>query len=151
LDGTITQQRTRSSNGSNFWRFLEGFGVRLRPISEARGWKDRPANVIYGGRTAKRLYNRDEARMGLVIRCIQASNPRCFDDVVIWSVWRLLVAHFDIAKPQQAIVAFRLVDLQQVRERARRLANGQHQSMEKSAAVISTLLADAMIPKDDAA
>lgn len=141
----------RLKNGQNFWRFLEGFGVRVKPISEARGWKDRPANVIYGGRTAKRLYNRDEARMGLVIRCIQASDPRCFDEVVIWSVWRILCAHFDTARPQEAIGAFRAVDLHRVRERARRLANGQHQSMEKSAAVISTLLADAMIPKDHAA
>ena len=144
-----TQQR--SPNGSNFWRFLESFGVRLQPISEARGWKDRPANVIYGGRTAKRLFNRDEVRMGLVVRCIQSSNPTCFDDVIVWSVWRIIGAHFDTARPREAIAAFGAVDLRQIRERAKRLANGQHQSMEKSAAVISTLLADAMIPKEDAA
>lgn len=142
---------TRSPTGKNFWRFLESFGVKLRPISEARGWKDRPANVIYGGRTAKRLFNRDEVRMGVVIRCIQSANPTCFDDVIVWSVWRIVGAHFDTARPQEAINAFKAVDLQAVKERAKRLANGQHQSMEKSAAVISTLLADAMIPKDEAA
>lgn len=142
---------TRLPDGLNLHRYLEGFGIRVRPITEARGWKDRPANVVYGGRTIARLMKKDTDRLGLVIRCIQASNPSCFDDVVVWSVWRTVGAHFDPAKPRDAIEAFRAIDLHQIRKRARRLANGRQQSMEKSAAVISTLLADAMIPKEDAA
>lgn len=141
----------RSPNGINVHRFLEGFGVRVYPISEARGWRNRPANVVYGGRTIARLLRNDADRLSLVVKCIQVSNPRCFDDVVVWSVWRIIGAHFDKDRPQQALDAFRGVDLQKIRDRARRLACGQNQSMEKSAAVISTLLADAMIPRDNEA
>lgn len=141
----------RSPNGVNVHRFMEGFGVKVYPYSEARGWKDRPANVIYGGRTISRLLRKNEAKTALVVRCIQASDATCFDDVVIWSVWQFIGAHFSHSKPVDVISQFQAIDLASIKKRAYRLANGRSGRMGKTAEKISTLLADAMIPKDDAA
>ncbi|MFN7090705.1 MAG: hypothetical protein ACK4P4_09175 [Allorhizobium sp.] len=141
----------RSPNGINLHRFLEGYGVRVLPYTEARGWAERPVNVVYGGRTVARLMRKDMDRAGLVIRCIQASDARCFDDVVIWSVWSFLSAHMANSRPHDAVNTFRSIDLGAIKRRASALTTGDTGRMAKTAAAIATLLADAIIPKDEAA
>jgi hypothetical protein len=141
----------RSPNGINVHRFLEGYGVKVLPYRDARGWKDRPANVVYGGRTVARLMRKDMDRTGLVVRCIQSSNPTCFDDVVILSVWHFIHAHLASSQPSEAIRRFGRIDLAQIKKRAHRLSNGTSGRMGKTWEKIGTLLADAMIEKDEAA
>lgn len=143
--------RPRSPNGINVHRFLEGYGVRVLPYTEARGWKERPANVVYGGRIVARLMRKDIERTGLVVRCIQASNPTCFDDVVIWSLWQFIGAHLAHRKPADVINIFRAVDIAQIRKRARRLSRGSYGRMAKTWTIIASLLADTVIEKDNAA
>lgn len=144
-------KRPRLPNGLNLHRFLEGYGIQVQPYSEARSGKDRPANVIYGGRTIARLMRKDVDRTGLVIRCIQVSNPRCFDDVIIWSVWQFIVAHMALRRPTEVIDSFRGVDLSQIKKRAHRLAIGSYGRMGKTWPIISTLIADELITEDKAA
>lgn len=141
-------KRPRSPNGVNVHRFLEGFGIDVLPYTEARGWKDRPANVIYGGRTISRLMRKDMERTALVIRCIQVSNPRCFEDVVVWGVWQLITAHFAHRKPTDVINLFRDVDVGAVTKRARRLSVGSYGRGTKTWPAIYTLLADAIVAKE---
>lgn len=138
-------------NGINVHRFLEGFGVKIRPYCEARTGKDRPPNVVFGGRTLARLMRKDIEMAGLVVRCIQASDATCFDDVVIWSVWCFIGAHMAHKKPQHAVNAFSLIDLGSIKRRAQCLTTGDSGRMAKTASAIATLLADAIIPKDEAA
>ena len=83
----------RSPSGFNFHRWLEGFGVKVRHFSEGRSFHTRPANVVYGGRTLKRLWAMDQRRAETVIRCIQSSNPKRFDDFTMLAVWHYLGAH----------------------------------------------------------
>lgn len=147
----LEHKRARSPNGINVHRFLEGYGIEVLPYTEARGWKDRPANVIYGGRTVARLMRKDIDRAGLVIRCIQVSSPVCFDDVVIWSVWQFISAHFAHRRPDEAISRFRAIDLHSIKKRAQRLSRGSYGRMSKTWPLLSGLIADAIIEKDDAA
>ncbi|MGV2099036.1 hypothetical protein [Rhizobium sp. 21-4511-3d] len=147
----IAPRRPRSPNGINVHRFLEGYGVRVLPYTEARGWKERPSNVVYGGRTVARLMRKDIDRVGLVIRCIQESNPTCFDDVVIWSVWQFIGAHMAHRKPADVLNAFRAVDIAVIKKRAHRLTTGSYGRMSKTWPVIACLLADTIIEKEHAA
>jgi hypothetical protein len=87
----MTEKRARSPNGTNLHRFLDDFGIKVRPIRDARS--PRPANVVYGGRTVSRLLNKNPDQCRTVIACIQASNPRCLDEGMIWSVWCFIDAH----------------------------------------------------------
>lgn len=142
------KKRPRSPNGINVHSFLEGFGIDVLPYTEARGWKDRPANVIYGGRTISRLMRKDMDRTALVIRCIQVSNPQCFHDVAIWAVWRVIEAHFAHRKAPDVINVFRCIDIGSIQKRAHRLTNGSYGRMSKTWPVIACLLADAIIEKE---
>lgn len=139
------------TRGVNVHRFLEGYGVRVRPYREGRAAQDRPANVVYGGRTIARLLRHDAERVGLVVRCIQASNPRCFDDYSVLAVWQFVGAHFAHKPHREAICAFGEIDLARMRKRGQRLARGEYGRMGKTAEKISSLIADALIPEDDAA
>lgn len=141
----------RSPNGQNFHRWLEGFGVKVRHFREGRTFHTRPANVIYGGRTMKRLWGNDPQKAATVIRCIQSSNPRCFDEYTILATWHLIGAHFPQAAAPDAIQAFGRIDLAKISRRAHRLAKGEYGRMGKVAEKISSLLADAIIPEDEAA
>lgn len=147
----LEAKRPRSPNGINVHRFLEGYGIDVLPYTEARGWKERPANVIYGGRTVARLMRKDMDRAGLVIRCIQVSNPTCFDEVVIWAVWKVVEAHFAYRRPDEAITHFRAIDIAGIKKRAQRLSRGSYGRMSKTWPLLSALIADAIIEKEDAA
>lgn len=133
----------RSPNGINVHRFLESFGVKVLPYHMKRD--PRPANIVYGGREVARLMRKDMELTGLVIRCIQVSNPTCFDDLTIWSVWRFITAHSSQAKPTDTIAAFSGIDLALIRERAQRLAIGEGGRLAKSPVAISILLAQELI------
>ena len=139
----------RSENGINLHRFCEGYGLKIRPYHESR--TPRPANTVYGGRYLKRLMRKDTDRAGLVVRCIQSSNPTCFDDVTVWATWCFIGAHFAQGTPSAAIEAFRRVDLADIRQRAQRLIMGESGRMAKTATAISILLAQAIIDEDKAA
>lgn len=139
----------RSPNGINIRRFLEGYGVKVQLYRESK--TPRPANVVYGGRQIGRLIKKDPDRTGLVVRCIQTSNPTCFDDVTIWSVWCFLGAHFPQSSPMAAIKAFSRTDLADVKKRAQRLAIGDGGRLTKTAAAISILLAQDILTGDKAA
>lgn len=139
----------RAENGINLHRFCEGYGLRVRPYHESR--TPRPANTIYGGRYLKRLMRKDIDRAGLVLRCIQSSNPTCFEDVTIFATWCFVGAHFAQCQPAVAIEAFRRIDLAEIRQRAQRLAVGESGRMAKTATTISILLAQAIIHEDKAA
>lgn len=139
----------RSENGINIRRFLEGYGVKVLLYRESK--TPRPANVVYGGRQIGRLLRKDADRAALVIRCIQTSNPTCFDDVTVWSVWCFLAAHFPQSAPTAAIQAFSRTDLADVKKRALRLAIGDGGRLTKTAAAISILLAQDILTGDKAA
>jgi hypothetical protein len=141
--------RTRSPNGINLHRFLDEFGVKVRPYHE--GNRARPANVVFGGRTVSRLMRKDIERTRTVIACIQASNPKCFDDVVIWSIWNFITAHYAYARRQDVVSLFRGIDIAEIHKRAARLASGDCARMGKTSEKIATLLADRLIEKEDAA
>lgn len=136
----------RSPNGINVHRFLEGYGVKVLPYNMKRD--PRPANVVYGGRQVSRLLRKDIDRTGLVVRCIQASNPRCFDDIYLWSIWRFLAVHFAHRTPREATAAFECVDIAQLKERAQRLAVGQGGALAKITAATSLEFARAIIEKE---
>lgn len=139
----------RSPNGINYWRFLEGYGVRVLPYHMKRD--PRPANVVYGGRQVGRLMRKDVDRTGLVIRCIQASNPVCFDDIYLWSVWRVLAVHFSQREARDAISAFSVIDIAELKECAQRLAIGEGGALAKSTSAVSLEFARAILIKDKAA
>lgn len=84
---------------------------------------------------------RDMERIGAVIECIQASAPDCFDDVVIWSVWQVIGAHFPHNAPFAAVKPFSRIDLKDIKERARALTVGEHGRMSKTWPVMATLIA----------
>jgi hypothetical protein len=138
-----------STRGVNFHRFLEGYGVRVKPYHESR--TPRPANVVYGGRVVRRLLHKDADRCGLTIRCIQASNPTCFDDVIVYSVWNVIGVHFATSRAGAAISAFARVDLHTIKKRAQRLCLGDSGRLAKTATTISILLAQEIIDRDEAA
>lgn len=139
----------RSENGINFYRFLEGHGVQVLPYRESR--LPRPPNVVYGGRAFRRLIRQDADRAALVVRCIQASDPRCLDDVTVWSVWCFLTAHWPQGAARNAVEAFSNIDIGTIRRRAQRLVIGQEGRMGKMATAISILLANEIIHEDRAA
>ena len=139
----------RSPNGINVHRFLEGYGVKVLPYHLKRD--PRPANVVYGGRYVARLMRRDIDRTGLTVRCIQASNPVCFEDIYLWSVYRVLAVHFPQSLPRDAINAFSGIDIAAIRQTALRLSLGEGGALTKSSAAISIELARAIILRDKAA
>lgn len=141
----------RSPNGANFHRWLEGFGVRVRHFNEGRSFQTRPANVVYGGRTLKRLWARDEQRAETMIRCIKAADPKCFDDYMLLAVWHYIGAHAAQEPAGEVVRAFAGLNLARIAKRGHRLAKGQYGRMGKVAEKISSLLADALIPEEDAA
>lgn len=145
----MIDKRPRSPNGVNLHQFLAEFGVRVRPYHE--GTRSRPANVVFGGRTVSRLMRKDIERARTVIACIQASNPKSFDDVVIWSVWNFITAHFAYAPRADVVKQFRSIDVAEIQKRAARLASGDCARMGKTSEKIATLLADRLIDKEDAA
>lgn len=136
----------RSPNGINVHRFLEGYGVRVMPYNKKRD--PRPANVIYGGREVARLMRKDVDRTGVVVRCIQASNPICFDDIYLWSVWRFLTVHFGQRDPRDAIQAFSGIDIAALKNAALRFSVGEGGALAKSTAAISIEFARAILIKD---
>jgi hypothetical protein len=136
------------TRGINVHRFLEGHGIKVRPYAERRS--PRPANTVYGGRTIARLLKKDEERTRTVIRCIQVADPRCFDDVVIWSVWNFITAHYAHERRQVVVDLFRNIDLAEIQRRAARLASGDCARMGKTSEKIATLLADRILERDAA-
>lgn len=127
---------------------LEEFGVRIKPYHERRS--PRPANVVYGGRTIARLMRKDIERTRTVVMAIQASNPHCFEDDMVWSIWHFVSAHFAYAKRQDVVALFRGTDIAEIRKRAERLALGESGRMGKTSEKIATLLADRLLEKDAA-
>ncbi len=136
----------RSPNGINKFRFLEGYGVRILHYRESRS--PRPPNVVYGGRQIARLIRKDADRAGLTVRCIQASNPTCFDDATVYSVWCFLGAHFPQGEASSAIGAFSAIDVGSIRRRAQRLVMGRGGRMAKTANAMSILLANEILQNE---
>lgn len=142
-------KRPRAPNGVNLHRFLDEYGVQVRPCRESR--TPRPDNVVYGGRTIVRLMRNDLERCRTVIMSIKASNRAAFDDRIVWSVFRFIGAHWS-DKPRQEVVArFAAIDLIDINERAQRLAVGRNGRMGKVSEKIATLLADKLLEKEQAA
>ncbi|WP_320194977.1 hypothetical protein RMR10_011990 [Agrobacterium rosae] len=139
----------RSPNGINVHRFLEGYGVKVLPYHLKRD--PRPANVVYGGRQVARLMRKDIDRTGLTVRCIQASNPTCFEDIYLLSVYRFLGVHLPQSAPRDAINAFSGIDIALVKQNALHLSIGVGGALAKSTAAISIELARAIILRDKAA
>ena len=139
----------RSPNGINVHRFLEGYGVKVLPYHLKRD--PRPANVVYGGREVARLMRKDIDRTGITVRCIQASNPVCFDDIYLWSIWRFLSVHFPHCEPRDAISAFSAVDVAKIKQAALRLSVGAGGALSKQTAAIGIELARAILQKEHAA
>ncbi|MBB4103559.1 hypothetical protein [Allorhizobium borbori] len=146
---TEPRKRPRAPNGVNLHRFLDEFGVKVRPPRESR--TPRPANVVYGGRTIVRLMKQDVERCRTVIMSIKASNPAAFDNRIIWSVFRFIGAHWSEEPRQRVVARFARIDLAEINERAQRLATGRNGQMGKVAEKIATLLADRLLDEDDAA
>lgn len=139
----------RSPNGINVHRFLEGYGVKVLPYHLKRD--PRPANVVYGGREVARLMRKDIDRTGITVRCIQASNPVCFDDIYLWSIWRFLSVHFPQSEARAAIGAFSAIDVAEIKKTALRLSVGAGGSLTKQSAAIGIELARAILQKEQAA
>jgi len=139
----------RSPNGINVHRFLEGYGVKVLPYHLKRD--PRPANVVYGGREVARLMRKDIDRTGITVRCIQASNPVCFDDIYLWSIWRFLSVHFPQSEAREAIGAFSAIDVAEIKKTALRLSVGAGGSLTKQSVAIGIELARAILQKEQAA
>lgn len=139
----------RSPNGINVHRFLEGYGVKVLPYHLKRD--PRPANVVYGGREVARLMRKDIDRTGITVRCIQASNPVCFDDIYLWSIWRFLSVHFPQGEARAAIGAFSAIDVAEIKKTALRLSVGAGGSLTKQSVAIGIELARAILQKEQAA
>ena len=139
----------RSPNGINVHRFLEGYGVKVLPYHLKRD--PRPANVVYGGREVARLMRKDIDRTGITVRCIQASNPVCFDDIYLWSIWRFLSVHFPQSEARVAIGAFSAIDVAEIKKTALRLSVGVGGSLTKQSVAIGIELARAILQKEQAA
>jgi hypothetical protein len=139
----------RSPNGINVHRFLEGYGVKVLPYRLKRD--PRPANVVYGGRQVARLLRRDIDRTGLTVRCIQASNPVCFEDIYLLSVYQFLDVHLPQSAPRDAISAFSDIDIATLKHNALRLSRGEGGALAKSTAAISMEFARAILLKDKVA
>ncbi len=139
----------RSPNGINVFRFLEGYGVKVLPYHSKRD--PRPANVVYGGREVARLMRKDVERTGVMVRCIQASNPTCFDDLSMWSTYRVLCVHFPHSEARDAIHAFSGIDIAEIKKTAHRLSIGVGGALTKQSAAISIELARAIFFKETAA
>lgn len=139
----------RSPNGINVHRFLEGYGVKVLPYHLKRD--PRPANVVYGGRQVARLMRKDIDRTGLTVRCIQASNPTCFEDIYLLSIYRFIGVHLPHSAAREAISAFSSIDIAAIKQDALRLSVGEGGALTKSTAAISMELARAILLKDKAA
>lgn len=100
--------RTR---GINVHRYCEGFGIKVRPVSQAV--EQRPLNTIYGGRIIARMLRRmGPDHTGLVLMCIQASDPACLYGDTLYAVSRFIRAHRnDRARRAATIIEFRAVGL----------------------------------------
>lgn len=131
--------------GVNLHRFCEGYGIRVHPVRKSA--KDHPPNVIYGGRiVARMLRDRGPDHTGLVLMCIQASNPRCLYGDVILAVSRFLTAHqADLGNRRAAVDAFSQTDLMVLRQRAAQLARGKHDAMTNLSAALSVIIANTLL------
>lgn len=136
--------------GINVHRFCEGFGVKVLPNHQAK--EPRPPNVIYGGRTIARMLRRKGPdHTGLVLLCIQASDPACLYGDVIFAVSQFLRTHTDVLGGRQgAIGAFQTIDIARLRSRAQRLARSEGEHMTKSTAALSIVIADAILGEEAA-
>lgn len=136
--------------GINVHRFCEGFGVKV--LSNHQAKEPRPPNVIYGGRTIARMLRRKGPdHTGLVLLCIQASNPACLYGDVIFAVSQFLRTHTDVLGGRQgAIGAFQTIDIARLRNRAQRLARSEGEHMTKSTAALSIIIADAILGEEAA-
>lgn len=126
----------------NVHRFLEGYGIRCHPIRRAK--EPRPANVIYGGRTISRLLRgRGKEHTGLVLKCIQAANPASLYGDVVFAVSKVMRVHGDaLGSRQDAVEAFRKLDLVGLRSRARELARNDREAMTNAIAALAIKIAD---------
>lgn len=129
----------------NVHRFLEGYGIRCHPIRRAK--EPRPANVIYGGRTISRLLRgRGDEHTGLVLKCIQAADPECLYGDVVFAVSNVLRVHgAALGSRQEAVEAFRCVDLAALRRRARVLARNDRDAMTNATAALAIKIADELL------
>lgn len=136
--------------GINVHRFCEGYGVKVRPIHQAKD--PRPPNVIYGGRIIARMLRRKGPdHTGLVLLCIQASDPACLYGDVIFAVSQFLRAHTgDLGGRQGAVGAFQTIDLARLRARAQRLARSEGEHMTRTTAALSIVIADAILGEEAA-
>lgn len=139
-------QRPRSPNGVNLHRFLQEYGVTVKPYHEARA--PRPRNTVYGGRTISRLMRKDIEQCRTVILCIQASNAACFEEGMIWSIWCFVHAHMAHRPRHEVVSMFRGIDIAEINRRAHRLVTGECARMGKTAEKISTLLADRLLERE---
>jgi hypothetical protein len=138
------------AKGINVHRFCEGFGIRVRPIHHAK--EPRPPNVIYGGRTIARMLRRKGPdHTGLVLMCIQASDPACLYGDTIRAVSEFLkVHHAATGGRQDAIAHFRVMDIAELRTRAQRLARRDSEALSSTVAALAVLLANTIIGEDAA-
>lgn len=140
---------TGRRRGINVHRFLEGYGVRCRPVG-ALNW-DRKPNTIYGGRTiARLLHNQGEDHTGLVVLCIQASNPTCFHGDTMFAVSRFLRTHRPAGERLSVVNEFRGIDIGKLRERAQRLAGSQDNPMARRRDILVGLIADRLTEEEAA-
>ncbi|PRD40680.1 hypothetical protein C5748_25795 [Phyllobacterium phragmitis] len=102
----------------------------------------RPSNTIYRGRNIARLLRRyGQDHVGLIFRCIQASDPTCFYSDVLWAVSRYLKAHHaDDADRQRVIKRFSGIDLSGIRKAATRAAMGEGEHMTKRADAMAVMI-----------
>lgn len=136
--------------GINVHRFCEGFGIKVRPIHHAK--EPRPPNVIYGGRIIARMLRRmGPEHTGLVLMCIQASNPACLYGDVIFAVSQFLRTHHsDMGGRQGAVGAFQTIDLGRLRQRAQRLARSEGGHMTRTSAALSIVIAHSLLGEEAA-
>lgn len=82
---------------------------------------------------------------GLVLMCIQASDPTCLYGDTLYAVSRFIKAHReDKALRAATIVEFRAVCLADLRNRAQRASMGETQIMTKRADALATLIWNAL-------
>lgn len=136
--------------GVNVHQFCEGYGIRVRPVHQARD--PRPPNTIYGGRVVARMLRRSGPdHTALVLQCAQASAPACLYGDALFAVSQFLKAHGStLGSRHDAVAAFRSIDISQLRNRAQRLARGRGEHMARTSAALSVMIADALLGEEAA-
>lgn len=128
----------------NVHRFLEGYGVRCRPIERAK--EPRPANTIYGGRIIARMLRRNgEEHTGLVLMCAKAAGPDCLYGDVLFAVSEVLRTHGSRWDRRTAVDTFAHVDMRALRYRARSLARSDAGAMATTSGALAVLIANQII------